>query len=82
MTGELGKFHSGQDFAARAGTPIPAAAPGEVVCSGFNDNFGNTVIVRNEAGYTRLLPTHVPVRRLTRVSQAEVAQQRRSSQPT
>lgn len=43
---------SGQDFAARPGTPIPAAAPGEVVYSGFNDNFGNTVIVRNEAGYS------------------------------
>ncbi|MCK1393659.1 M23 family metallopeptidase [Bradyrhizobium sp. 1] len=52
ITGELGKFHSGQDFAARAGTPIPAAAPGEVVYSGFNENFGNTVIVRNEAGYS------------------------------
>ena len=52
ITGELGKFHSGQDFAAPAGTPIPAAAPGEVVYAGFNDNFGNTVIVRNEAGYS------------------------------
>jgi hypothetical protein len=52
ITGELGKFHSGQDFAARAGTPIPAAAPGEVVYSGFNENFGNTVVVRNEAGYS------------------------------
>jgi hypothetical protein len=52
ITGELGKFHSGQDFAARAGTPIPAAAPGEVVYSGFNDNFGNTVVVKNEAGYS------------------------------
>jgi len=52
ITGELGKFHPAQDFAARPGTPIPAAAPGEVVYSGFNDNFGNTVIVRNEAGYS------------------------------
>ncbi|WP_298243750.1 M23 family metallopeptidase [uncultured Bradyrhizobium sp.] len=52
ITGELGKFHSGQDFAARPGTPIPAATPGTVVYSGFNDNFGNTVIVRNEAGYS------------------------------
>lgn len=52
ITDELGKFHPGQDFAARPGTPIPAAAPGEVVYSGFNENFGNTVIVRNEAGYS------------------------------
>lgn len=52
ITGELGKLHSGQDVAARPGTPIPAATPGTVVYPGFNDNFGNTVIVRNEAGYS------------------------------
>lgn len=52
ITGKEGQFHTGQDFAARPGTPIPAAAPGEVVYSGFNENFGNTVIVKNEAGYS------------------------------
>jgi hypothetical protein len=46
------QFHSGQDFAAPAGTPIPAATPGEVVYSGFNGNLGNTVIVRNPYGYS------------------------------
>lgn len=52
ITGEEGKFHSGQDYAAPSGTPIPAAAPGEIVYSGFNGNFGNTVIVKNAAGYS------------------------------
>lgn len=46
------QFHSGDDYAAAPGTPIPAATPGEVVYSGFNDNFGNTVIVKNPAGYS------------------------------
>ncbi len=46
------KFHSGQDFKAPPGTPIPAATPGEVVYSGYNDDFGHTVIVRNAAGYS------------------------------
>jgi murein DD-endopeptidase MepM/ murein hydrolase activator NlpD len=50
MTGNTVQFHSGQDFRAAAGTPIPAAATGEVVYSGFNTNLGNTVIVQNEAG--------------------------------
>ena len=50
MTGAKGRFHSGQDFAASQGTPIPAAMAGVVVYSGFNENLGNTVIVRNGAG--------------------------------
>src|SRR5207237_5338297 len=50
ITGKEGKFHSGQDFAASAGTPIPAATSGVVVYSGYNENLGNVVIVRNNAG--------------------------------
>jgi Peptidase family M23 len=44
------EFHSGQDYAAPAGTPIPNAASGVVVYSGFNKNLGNVVIVRNDRG--------------------------------
>ena len=50
LTGEPGKFHSGQDFAARPGTPIPAATFGTVVYSGYNKNLGNVVIVENDTG--------------------------------
>ena len=46
------EFHAGEDFAAPEGTPIPAATPGEVVYSGFNENLGNTVIVRTTNGYS------------------------------
>ena len=45
-----GKFHSGQDFPAPAGTPVPTAASGGVVYSGFNDKLGNVVIVKNDTG--------------------------------
>jgi murein DD-endopeptidase MepM/ murein hydrolase activator NlpD len=50
ITGTPGKFHSGLDFAANAGTPIPAAASGKVVYAGYNDGLGNVVIVKNDAG--------------------------------
>jgi Peptidase family M23 len=44
------EFHAGADYAAPAGTPIPAATSGVVVYSGRNSGFGNTVIVRNATG--------------------------------
>ncbi len=45
-----GQFHSGQDFPAAVGTPVPTAASGVVVYSGFNDKLGNVVIVKNDTG--------------------------------
>jgi hypothetical protein len=47
---EKGEFHPGFDFSAAEGTPIPAATSGKVVYSGFNDDFGNVVIVQNVTG--------------------------------
>ncbi len=39
--------HSGVDFFAQPGTPIPSASGGEVIYSGFNPSgYGNTVIVK------------------------------------
>lgn len=45
-----GQFHSGQDFPAAVGTPVPTAASGVVVYSGFNDKLGNVAIVKNDTG--------------------------------
>ena len=50
MNGQQTQFHAGQDFSALPGTPIPAAAIGTVVYSGFNKNLGNVVIVKNDTG--------------------------------
>jgi Peptidase family M23 len=45
------EFHAGVDYRAPRGTPIPAQTPGEVVYSGFNEGYGNTVIVKTTNGY-------------------------------
>lgn len=50
------KFHAGVDYRAPRGTPIPAQAPGEVVYSGFNEGYGNTVIVKTTNGYGLYAP--------------------------
>ena len=44
-------YHAGVDYRAPRGTPIPSQAPGEVVYSGHNDGYGNTVIVKTTNGY-------------------------------
>jgi murein DD-endopeptidase MepM/ murein hydrolase activator NlpD len=48
---EKRKFHAGVDYRAPRGTPIPAQTPGEVVYSGYNEGYGNTVIVKTTNGY-------------------------------
>ena len=48
--GRKATFHAGQDFSAPAGTPIPTATSGIVVYSGYNENLGNVVIVKNDTG--------------------------------
>ncbi len=46
-----GRMHRGIDIAAPIGTPIMAAAPGEVIFSGWNSGgFGNLVKVRHPDG--------------------------------
>lgn len=40
-------FHVGVDYAARAGTPIPAASSGEVVYSGPSSGFHYAVMVKS-----------------------------------
>ena len=44
-------FHEGIDIAAPEGTPVHAAADGEVVYSSTLSGYGNVIIVRHEWGY-------------------------------
>lgn len=47
-------FHNGLDIAVRSGTPVKAAAAGEVVHSGWMNGFGYTVIIDHGRGVETL----------------------------
>ncbi|MBM3324637.1 MAG: hypothetical protein FJY66_03120 [Calditrichaeota bacterium] len=46
-----GRLHSGVDIAARAGTPISAAASGLVVFADWTFSYGNLVVIVHRSGY-------------------------------
>jgi len=46
------EYHQGLDIAARTGTPIVATADGTVVFAGWNNGYGNTVVVEHGHGFT------------------------------
>ena len=46
------RVHNGVDFAAPAGTPVVAAADGQVYTVYEDDQMGMTVVIRHEDGYT------------------------------
>ena len=46
--------HQGQDYDAKMGTPIVAAAAGKVVFSGWYGDYGQSVILDHGNGYTTL----------------------------
>src|SRR2546426_1497991 len=71
-----GEFHPGLDFAAPAGTPVPAASDGTVVYSGYNQGpqgsdrggYGYTVIIQSTGAdgstyytlYAHMQPSDLP----------------------
>ena len=46
------RVHNGIDIAAEAGTPVLAAAAGEVYTVYDDETMGKTVVIRHEGGYT------------------------------
>ena len=48
------RLHSGMDIAAPDGTPIQAAAAGQVVFSGMQAGYGNVVVIQHKEGYSTL----------------------------
>ena len=54
------QFHTGLDIGAAFGTPIRAAMAGRVVQTGFDESFGNYVVITHHSGY-RTLYAHMNV---------------------
>ncbi|CAA6819065.1 MAG: Membrane proteins related to metalloendopeptidases [uncultured Sulfurovum sp.] len=48
------KAHHGTDFGARRGTPILAAADGEVIFSGWKGGYGKVIKIQHKDGYVTL----------------------------
>lgn len=46
----FGRFHSGVDFGAEWGTPVTAAADGQIVAAGWNGGYGRQVRIAHPAG--------------------------------
>jgi murein DD-endopeptidase MepM/ murein hydrolase activator NlpD len=57
------QFHSGLDIGAPMGTPIRAAMSGRISTVGWDDAFGNYVVVSHHSGY-RTLYAHMSVIRV------------------
>lgn len=53
------RFHAGLDLAAPTGTPVLAAAPGQVQFAATKGSYGETVIVRHRDGRTQTLYAHL-----------------------
>ena len=68
------KMHTGIDISAHSGTPIKAAAGGEVVFAGWWGGYGNVVIIDHGGGISTLYAhcSAIYVRKGQSVSQGEV----------
>lgn len=51
ITNKGREFHEGIDIAARAGTPVKAAAEGKVILAGYRAGWGRVVVIDHGNGY-------------------------------
>ena len=53
------KLHTGVDISAKTGTPIYAANSGTVITAGWNNGYGNYVVIDHGGGTVHPLRPHV-----------------------
>lgn len=53
------KMHYGVDIPVREGTPVVASAAGQVLRRGYNDSYGNYVVISHPASETETLYAHL-----------------------
>jgi len=72
FTGER-QFHSGLDISSSYGTPVRAAMSGRVNSAGWDNTFGNYVVINHHSGYRTLYAhlSEIRVKSGTYVSQGE-----------
>jgi murein DD-endopeptidase MepM/ murein hydrolase activator NlpD len=54
VSGRSRQFHTGIDISAVTGVPIKAAMGGRVISVGYNDTFGNFVVIAHHSNYRTL----------------------------
>jgi murein DD-endopeptidase MepM/ murein hydrolase activator NlpD len=57
------QFHSGLDISSPSGTPVRAAMPGRVSAAGWDNSYGNYVLISHHSGY-RTMYAHLSVIRV------------------
>ena len=67
-------YHAGMDIAAEAGAPVRAAGEGVVLVAGWNDEYGNFVLLDHGFGVTSLYGhnSHLAVKKEDRVEQGDI----------
>jgi murein DD-endopeptidase MepM/ murein hydrolase activator NlpD len=67
-------YHAGIDIAAEPGTPVRAAGDGVVLVAGWNDEYGNFVLLDHGFGVTSLYGhnSHLGVRKEDRVERGDI----------
>jgi len=53
ITGKYSK-HTGIDFGASGGTPIPTPVSGRVILNGYDNSYGNKLLIKDNIGYHHL----------------------------
>jgi len=68
------EYHAGIDIAAEAGTPVRAAGDGVVLVAGWNEEYGNFILLDHGFGVTSLYGhnSHLDVRKEDRVERGDI----------